>query len=221
MVVRKPHSVARMFAPARGFTLLEVLIAVALTALVGVIAYGFLDSAMRSYEGHSVKAKRLNEINLFFSMLSRDIVHAIDRPIRDENGETEDAMEGGFDSQYLLALTRGGWPNPRELPRSDLQRIAYGLNDTRIERIAWPVLDRVDSENVFKSIALEGVNNVVFRFLMADDVIIDDDQVSRDWQESWPVNIQGQQGAGLPKAVEVTVDLEGWGELRRLYALDG
>lgn len=208
----------------RGFTLLEVLIAVALTALVGVIAYGFLNSAINAYSGHAQNAKRLDEVNLFFSMLSRDVSQAVERGIRDESDERQPALEGGLNSQYLLSLTRGGWPNPRELPRSDLQRIAYGLNEDRLERITWPVLDRVNSDNVFKSVALEGVTNVAVRFLTADKVLIDDDRVASDWEESWPPNSnQGNavaNNAGMPAGIEVTIELEGWGELRRMFALE-
>lgn len=205
----------------KGFSLLEVLIAVALTAIAGVIAYGFLNSAMSAYTGHSEKAKRLNEINLFFSMLSRDITHAIDRPIRDEYGEKEAAMVGGINAEYLLSLTRGGWPNPRELPRSELQRIAYGLNDTRLERITWPVLDRVSSDNVLKTTALSGVDNVAIRFLRAENVIVDDEEIAKDWQESWPQEQTTTALAEMPAAIEITLELQGWGEVRRLYALGG
>ncbi len=203
----------------KGFSLLEVLIAVALTAVAGVIAYGFLNSAMGAYTGHSEKAKRLNEINLFFSMLSRDITHAIDRPIRDEYGEQEAAMVGGINAEYLLSLSRGGWPNPRELPRSELQRIAYGLNDTRLERIVWPMLDRVSSDNVLKTTALSGVNNVAIRFLREDNIVVDDDDIARDWQDTWPEDPSAASLAELPAALEITLELEGWGEVRRLYAL--
>jgi len=205
-----------------GFTLIEVLIAIGLTALVGVIAYGFLNSSIDAYSTHSDRANRLDEINLFFTRLGRDVLHTVDRSIVDEFNEPKDAMEGGFNTEYLLSLTRGGWPNPRELPRSSLQRVAYGLNDTRIERVVWPVLDRVDSDTVYKSVALEGVNNVIFRFLRKDAITTDSDDITNDWEDSWPVNRNSAQSSGsapLPAAVEVTLELQDWGEVTRLFAV--
>lgn len=202
-----------------GFTLVEVLIAVGLTALVGVISYSFLNTAIDAYSTHAERAKRLDQINLFFTRLGRDMLHTVNRPIYDEFNDEKAALEGGFSAEYLLSLSRGGWPNPREMPRSSLQRVAYGLNDTRIERVVWPVLDRVDSENVYKSVALDGVNNVVFRFLKEQAISLDNDEISNDWEDSWPLTVNGEPGAGLPVAMEVTLDLEGWGEVRRIFAV--
>lgn len=219
---RREASVPRRVSASWGFTLLEVLIAVALTAVAGVMAYTFLNGAIDAHSQHAEKAKRLDEINLFFSLLSRDMMHCVDRQIRNEFNEPEHALQGGLESEYLLTFTRGGWPNPRELPRSELQRVAYGLNDTRIERVAWPVLDRVDSENVYKAVALEGVDNLAFRFLRAQDVVVDDDLVGRDWRNSWPSNnsqIADPSPPGLPAAVEITLQLQGWGEVQRVFAL--
>ncbi len=209
---------------AKGFTLLEVLVAVALTAIMGVIAYGFLNSAIDAQRGYSLSAKRLDEVNLFFSLLSRDLLHVVNREITNEYGEKEAPLAGGLHSQYVLTLSRSGYPNPRNLPRSELQRIAYGLNDTSIERVAWQALDRVDSEDAYKAIALEGVERFEIRFIRSSDVIVDRDDVAKDWLNAWGAMGQlanSEVPSGLPAAIEVLVELQNFGEVRRLFSLEG
>ncbi|MGI9288374.1 MAG: type II secretion system minor pseudopilin GspJ, partial [Pseudomonadales bacterium] len=153
-----------MIERARGFTLIEVLVASAITALIGIIAYGFLGSALDAQASQQSQADRLNEINLFFVVLARDVRQAVDRNIRDEFGDTEPAVVGGLGSEYLLSLTRGGWYNPRAVARSSLQRVAYGLNDEQeIERVAWHMLDRASEQNVYRAVVLGAVEEVYFR----------------------------------------------------------
>ena len=214
----------------RGFTLIEVLVASAITAIIGIIAYGFLSSALDAQVSQQQQADRLNELNLFFVALARDVRQAVKRPIRTEFGEElEPAVFGGPGTEYLLSLTRGGWYNPRAVVRSSLQRVAYGLNEKQeIERVAWHMLDRASDQNVYKAVALTGVEEVYFRFLEQEQVRVDDDEIAKEWSESWPpesAQLQRQQQtsssgyAKLPVAIEITLTLEDLGEVRRIYAL--
>lgn len=208
-----------------GFTLIEVLVASAITALIGIIAYGFLGSALDAQTSQQRQADRLNELNLFFVVLARDVRQAVKRPIRTEFGEeTEPAVFGGPGTEYLLSLTRGGWYNPRGVVRSSLQRVAYGLNDKQeIERAAWQMLDRASDQNIYKSVVLTGVEEVYFRFLEQNQLRVDDDEIAKEWSESWPPeSVQLQQGQTyeeLPVAIEITLTLQDLGEVRRIYAL--
>ncbi len=209
----------------RGFTLIEVLVASAITAIIGIIAYGFLSSALDAQVSQQQQADRLNELNLFFVALARDVRQAVNRPIRTEFGEElESAVLGGPGTEYLLSLTRGGWYNPRAVVRSSLQRVAYGLNEKQeIERVAWHMLDRASGQNVYKAVALTGVEGVFFRFLEQDQVRVDDDEIAKEWSESWPPESfqpqPGQTYEELPVAIEITLTLEDLGEVRRIYAL--
>lgn len=208
-----------------GFTLIEVLVASAITALIGIIAYGFLGSALDAQTSQQRQADRLNELNLFFVVLARDVRQAVKRPIRTEFGEeTEPAVFGGPGTEYLLSLTRGGWYNPRGVVRSSLQRVAYGLNDKQeIERVAWQMLDRASDQNIYKSVVLTGVEEVYFRFVEQNQLRVDDDEIAKEWSESWPPeSVQLQQGQPyeeLPVAIEITLTLQDLGEIRRIYAL--
>ena len=59
-------------------------------------------------------------------------------------------------------LTRGGWRNPLQRPRSDLQRVAYRLQGEDLIRAYWPVLDRLGDEEPLTQTILEDVDDLEF-----------------------------------------------------------
>ncbi|MDB2512038.1 type II secretion system minor pseudopilin GspJ [Luminiphilus sp.] len=79
----------------RGFTLIEVLIAMAITAFVSVLSYQALSTALTGIESVRAESERLHEINRAFNVLSRDIRQMTNRPVRDEFGQLASAVLGG------------------------------------------------------------------------------------------------------------------------------
>ncbi len=208
----------------KGFTLIEVLIAMAITALVATLAYSSLSTAILGVESTRAVATRTYEINRALMILSRDLRQFVPRPIRDEFGDVEPAMMGGRLARFPLSFTRAGWHNPNGLLRSQLQRVAYRLEDAVLWRDSWAVLDRAGDSEPQSVILLEDVEYFDLLFLASLDTLeISSDgsgMETRDWQENWVAD-PGIAGPGLvpPVALEVRLQLDDWGELRRLYAL--
>ena len=71
-----------------GFTLLELLVAVAVFAVVGVMAYGGLQAVMSQQQRTNEHAQRLADLQLAYRVMQRDLEQLIDRPIRNEYGDT-------------------------------------------------------------------------------------------------------------------------------------
>jgi general secretion pathway protein J len=213
-----------MKAPDRGFTLIEVLIALAITAFVSAVAYRGLSAAMLGVERTRETADRTYEINRAWMIISRDLNQFVARPIRDEFGQEEAAMTGGTLANYALSFTRGGWHNPNDKPRSHLQRVAYRLEDGALWRDSWSVLDRAPDSQPQEVKLLQGVEYIELLFLPTiDEAQAASDSLeleTRNWRDSW-VSEPGQTGAGMapPAALQLTLQLEDWGEMRRLYAL--
>ena len=110
-----------------GFTLVEVLVAMAITALISVMAYTGLSSALSGAESMRAAATRAHEINQALSMLSRDLRQVVNRPVVDELGQLSPALSGGELAPDSLVLTRAGWHNSTGAPRSALQRVRWWL----------------------------------------------------------------------------------------------
>jgi general secretion pathway protein J len=208
-----------------GFTLVEVLIALAITALVATIAYTGLSTVMTGAERLRDNADRIYELNRAFMILSRDLRQFTARPVRDEFGDIEPAFTGGELARFELSFTRTGWYNPNNHPRSTLQRVNYRLEDEGLWRDTYPVLDRAANTEPESALLLDGVESIHVVFLGSLETLqiepgsgaVD----TRNWVENWVSDNSGVQGAVLapPSAVEITLQLKGWGEMKRLYAL--
>ena len=208
----------------QGFTLIEVLIAMACTALVAAAAYTSLSAVISGTEQLRESGDRLREVNRTFNLLSRDLQQFVRRPIIDEFGDLQPALSGGPLANYPLSLTRGGWHNSQQLPRSDLQRVQYFLDEGSLYRGYFPVLDRSTSVNRQDVVLLENVDRFELRFLEAIDVLELDRSLAVDTR-NWIPNWVSAPGAPLviepPVAIEIRLELSDMGELRRIYEIPG
>lgn len=217
MRLANPHS------PESGFTLVEVLIAMAITAFVSVLSYQTLSTALAGIESARNESERLHEINRAFTVLSRDVRQMTNRPVRDEFGQMASAVSGGELARDPLRLTRSGWHNSTGAPRSTLQRVAYRLEEDKLLRLSYPVLDRTTAIEPTETVLIDGVEVFELRFLPSVNALeVDRNQVidRRFWQENWVADVGfTDKIIDPPAAIEVRVILSDWGELERLYVM--
>jgi general secretion pathway protein J len=206
-----------------GFTLVEVLVAMAITALVAVVAYSALSAALTSAERLRVSAQRAQEIGQVMTMLSRDIRQITNRPVIDEFGQRTPAVVGGELGRDMLTLTRAGWHNSTAAPRGTLQRVHWWVEEETLWRGYFPVLDRTPGTERIETAVLDGVERFEVRFLptvAAMEINRDDVIDRRNWEDSWVADLSlPDQGLLPPAAVEVTMEVSGLGEVTRLYVL--
>jgi general secretion pathway protein J len=197
----------------RGFTLIEVLVALAITALVAVIAYGALTSAIGANDSTQLEGKRLQSLDRAFQLLRRDITQSLKRPVVMVYGEHRPAFVGGVD-ELLLEFTRAGWANSRQQQRSDMQRVRYRVEGDTLWRDYWLHTDGDVADAANSSPLLGGIEELRLRFLdaSAGSSAAEDGQ----WRASWHTRDAADP---LPAAVEVVVNLEVWGEVRRVFVL--
>ncbi len=195
-----------------GFTLLELLIALSIFALVAAMAYGGLNTMLRTTDGMEARAEALRSLQMAWLWLERDIEGYVDRPVRNEYGDSAPALRLATPDGLLIEFTRGGWNNPLGQARSTLQRVAYRLEDGILYRRWWTVLDRAQDSAPVEEPLLEGVDEVRIRVL--------DEQ--RRWQEQWPpLDRDPEAPPPRPLAVELRLETGGFGELRWLFRLAG
>jgi general secretion pathway protein J len=209
----------------QGFTLVEVLIALSITAFVSMIAYSSLSSVISGVESMRESTDRTYEINRAWMIISRDLRQFVPRPVRDEFGEEEPAMSGGPVARFALSFTRAGWHNPNANPRSNLQRINYRIEDEALWRDSYTVLDRAGNTEPQSVLLLDGVEYMELAFLASLQGVQKESGGSgldtSDWVESWIVDDQASAAgaASPPVALEIRLQLDDWGEMRRMYAL--
>lgn len=201
-----------------GFTLLELLIASIVFAIMALMAYGGLDNVIRNSEASQQSLQRLAEVQKCISVMNRDFEQIIQRNIRDEFGTEQAFISAGNDIDMLTEFTRSGRVNPANLPRSTLIRVAYRIDDDALVRLQWPHLDRAPGTEAKTTTLLSGIEDVRIRYLDAD----------AEWKDQWPplgaeqpsASPVGSANTPAPIAIEVILDLQDWGKIRRLYKIN-
>jgi general secretion pathway protein J len=193
-----------------GFTLLELLIAMAIFATIAVISYRGLSSMLKTGKAVELDATRLKEVQTAMLFMQRDLLQSVNRPIREEYGSVIAALRSNDQGNVLLEFTHGGRRNPAGFLRSSLQRVGYGIDDDEnLIRYIWPVLDRSQDTKAAKHELLSNVDDIKFRFLNA----------SNTWEDSWPPITTSNKVIPMPHAVEISIDLKDWGRIKRLIVL--
>ncbi len=204
----------------RGFTLLELLVAMFIAAIMFAIGYGAINQAVNNHEALKEQQARLTELRTAVRMMEQAFVQLEPRPVRQPVGDGWlPALLGNPDptAQPMLQLSRGGWENPTGLQRPGLQRVAYFFEKNTLRREYWTVMDPTIQNTTLKRDLLTHVKAVSFRYM----------DVSRQWLTQWPpTGVSGAMGQESslrmrPIAIEITLDTEDWGKLVRTIEIAG
>jgi general secretion pathway protein J len=198
----------------RGFTLMELLVAMAIFAIIGSLALSGYTELQRQSEYAEQRLERVREVQRAVQAIAQDLGQLEPRPVREPLGESYvPAVYAGVSVDYRLEFTRSGWSNTAGIERPTLQRVGYRLDQDGLWRDHWPVLDRTLSVEPVRRKLLGQVRSVRLRFLDG----------SREWVERWPAEVAAGTPdlRSRPAAVEITLELEDWGEITRLIEVAG
>ena len=198
----------------RGFTLLEILVATVILAVMGLMAYRAVSEAqvaVTAAEGHM---GRLRKTQQAVQLLVTDFRTLAPRPVRETIGDGyRAALLRDPNGINVVELSHGGWPNGAGTPRGTVQRVIYRLEEGKLIREHWTVADPTLSTPPVKRELLDHVERIEIRYM----------NPGREWIEQWPP-FNNTQDFGLgerPLAVEITIVLSDYGELRRLVEVSG
>ncbi|MGQ0619402.1 MAG: type II secretion system minor pseudopilin GspJ [Panacagrimonas sp.] len=193
----------------RGFTLIEIIVVVLVFSIMAAMAYGGLNSVLRTRVGIEQSMNRTAEMQRAFQRLRTDFQNLRDRASRDEFGDTKPPLVAA--GEDTVTLIRGGWRNPLGAGRASIERVAYTLKDHKLLRSSWRVLDLPRESEPAQGTVLDNVEEARWRFMDA----------AGEWQTSWPVDdVSGSGDSGTespPAAVELTLVTKDWGEAKFLF----
>jgi general secretion pathway protein J len=194
----------------RAFTLVELLVALAIFALMSAFAYRGLTAMLDSREALGQESRKWRDVALFVGRLERDLAAVLPRRATGASGTPLAALSSALDAGSGpdgIALTRAGSPlmeNALAAP----QRVAYRLVEGRIERLAWAGADAAPRDAPAGVPILSRVSALEFRFL---------DPRSLEWRPGW--GLPGNAQEPLPAAVEVALTLASGERIVRLFDL--
>lgn len=192
-----------------GFTLLELLIAMAIFALISLASFTILNTVITSNAKSKQYTERLYQLQRALMIMERDMIQISRRTVR-VNGEAP--LAGYLHTQAFgvssdtdtLGFVRSGWRNPGLLlPRSDLQSVAYRLQDHVLERLHYNFVDAVGGQEPIVRPLIDKVSSLKFEFFDG-----------KKWQAKAPEKT-------LPKAIAIDLTLEDLGNIRRQFLVAG
>ncbi|MBX3672800.1 MAG: type II secretion system minor pseudopilin GspJ [Burkholderiales bacterium] len=182
----------------RAFTLVELLVALAIFALLSTFAYRSLAVMLDGREALDRDSRKWRDLALFVGRFERDVQAALDRPATGPSGTLQapvsSLLDLGGGAATGLALTRSGaalYANALSAP----QRVGYRLAEGRVERLSWPGVDAGPRAEPVITPVLEDARALAFRFM----------DRNLEWRRDWAL----PASQGLPLAVEMTVELAG------------
>jgi general secretion pathway protein J len=192
----------------KGFTLVEMLVAVLIFALISAAGVAVMGSTLANQSSVRVTVDRHAELQRARAILKADLSQAAARRTRGEDGRPSLTAFAGGDpwggGGPLLAFVRRGWENLDADPRASLQYVEYALVEGRLERRSRPALDgaRLGPPQVL----LRDVRGVQSSFLF-----------NGAWTPTWKGNPQ----TDIPTAVRLDITLADLGRVDQLFLTSG
>jgi general secretion pathway protein J len=186
-----------------------VLIAIAIFSVISMASFSIFETVINSDTATKARTDRINELQRGFLIIERDMLQIARRSIR-LNGEAplSDFLHTDNDSfttsEQAIAFVRHGWTNPGLLlPRSDMQSVAYQLNENTVERVHFNFVDAVLGEVPKVRPLISQVEKLNFEFYDG-----------KKWQEILQENT-------LPMAIAIEIDTTDYGIIRRQFIVAG
>lgn len=194
----------------KGFTLVELLVALAIFAIMSGFAYRGLVAMLDSREALAKESRKWRDVALFVGRVERDLAAVLPRRATSATGTLLAPLSSAIDATpgpAGLALSRSGnmlAGNASAAP----QRVAYRLLEGRVERLAWAGIDAAPRDEPAPAAVLAEATALAFRFL---------DPKSNEWRADW--GLPGNAEERLPAAVEMTLTLASGESIVRLFDL--
>ncbi len=197
----------------RGFTLIEILVAMAIFTIIGLASTGVLTSVINSDQLSSERFAKLEELQRTMLAIERDILQIVPRAVRIIGEPSSAVLSGG---EYVvdsdadgLSFVRVGWHNPQMLlPRSTLQAVGYRIQEKQLQRLYGNYVDNVIGYEPKVKILMSDIEDFRVTFLTHADQL----EEPEEWEETYT-------SATLPIAISITIISKTFGEIRREFML--
>jgi general secretion pathway protein J len=184
----------------QGFTLLEIVIALAIFSVMSIMAYAGLAAMLDARASSVPRAQQLAQLQTTLYLLNEDLSQVIKRPIRDQLGSSEPAFSIGRGNEILVfTRTVPSWlANSSE---TNLLRVSYSLEKEALYRRVWTIPDRTQQTEYRRR-----------RLLVTQGVTIKGFSAKT---KTW-----GEVVGEIPQALDISFKLDGLGSVHRTFLIN-
>ena len=195
-----------------GFTLLEMVVAIGIFAIIATISYVSLDRFIETRNLVEERQDKLKSLQTAMTLMGRDMRFMVNRSVRDGHGDQESALLSGdniaLEEGELLRLTTSR-PEPGIGLVSRPRRVGWRLRDGALQRVIWNVLDRdQDSSELVRTVLQNVAAAEISYFTYSAEGEL---ETIAEWSN----------GETLPAGVEFLLTLQNGQEYRRLFSVAG
>lgn len=194
---------------AGGFTLLELLVAITIFAVLAVLSFGSVRNMLSFDDGLKTATRRYEALRYAVVIMEQDLGAVAPRSVRDALGESEPALRAGLKGE-LLTFTRRVPDISHFEGGPALRRIRYRVQDGSLYRDVWDGLDRTPDTGLRTQRLLRDVKALKLRFFDGGG-----------WLEFWPRDENAISQEQLPQGVEFSIEFNNALSLRRVVARPG
>lgn len=193
-MVAQMFSDHRLPAMQRGFTILEMMVAMFVFALLGLAAHQVVSAVGNSDQLSREQTEQLSQLQRVFQLFNQDFSQVARRKVRGDGYDPLPyyllAEEYALDSEaYAIAFVRDGWRNPGNLlPRSELQALSYLVKEGTLYRHYLQQVDSLPGSKSKEQALLTDVEKFTLKLMDGNG----------EWQTDW-------KQEDLPLAIEVTL----------------
>lgn len=190
-----------------GFTLLEMLVSLAIFAMLGLATYSVVNTTVNGHEAVLNQNTQLTNLQRAFVIMENDFTQLTQRKVRINGEEANDSFfhvsDYLFESESLgFAFVRDGWTNPAMvLPRSELQLVAYRLIEKRLERLYFNFVDNEMGTEPKVQVLINDIESMTLSYYK-----------DQGWTEELA---QGE----LPLAIKLSLETETFGLVERNFLI--
>ena len=208
-----------------GFTLLEMVVAVAIFAVISTISYTslirFFDQSQKIEAAHN----RLEQIQKLFSLMEQDIRYLVARPVQ-YNNSTYAAMEV-YTNRPVFTGEKMQFTTSRPTPLNRMAqtnfRVSWRLNDDAVYRYSWKELDIKDRVLGDSDPELQHIQRIASEIESFEISLQlnDGEEDANAFNEQAFTNDFDENLYALPKLVKITVKTKSGRDYYRVLEVSG
>jgi general secretion pathway protein J len=215
--------------PDAGFTLFELVAAMAIFALVAIMGLQILTMTLRQRDQLAALDRRAAEVGVALTLLRSDMSAMVPLLFRPPNSPTESALSMSVDGERL-SLSVSGQSDLPPVSALGLHRSEWRLDRQRqrLYRRVWPVLSPANSDALHpETLLLSDVSDVSVRthwpqLGWVSGVTSGQPRAAHDTGEDRDgalLNVANRYSDVLPNAIEITVHLQDIGPIVLIESL--